>query len=693
MAQIYLFAIAYLISLTISLNFKVNAVFVLPIFVIYVITITFRIIRDRRLNDIYVLIGGLLWGLFVTSISDLPKGLPEIDDERIIFDGYVTESPLYNRNSTIYQVSVQRYILNERLFVKNFKMEYISYVPLAEPIRGDLIRGICNIRRDNEENVLICIGKSEEPPFIIERRGFSLINGIDEYKKLISKFIFDKYKGNIGSILLALSTGNSKELSYEVRRIFSFSGTSHILAISGTHIGLIAIILYYFIKIVLFPFTFIRPFSLKKSSSLFLIPLLLIVSFYFGNSPSVVRATSMVVVYLFSVLIERERDLKASLCLSFVLITSFSPDSIKDIGFQLSFLSVLGIILLVPSFLKEETVERPSFVKDLLRYLKALFLTSLSASLFTFPVVATHFGIFSLSGIFSNIMLVPFIGLISLPMVLLGVICYGISNGLASLLLNGAFVSLEQFYQINSFFAGLPVSYIKVFKPSLFEILIYYTLLLTMLFRNHITFKKVVLIAITFLLILSTLIINRVQRDRLVPTLLLRGGIILFIDPNRDVHLIADESTTNNDLRAVFEYLHKNRVVTIYYTNAGLNDDLYIKDHFYTKKEIGDISKSEGNDVLINFQNFYIFVYNDVSNCPPLTARYVISRRTSEEAIKKIFECDINADRLILAGRKKNPKIFEALNKYYKDKSSEVLVCIKDECEIHIEPTYQSNVD
>ncbi|MCX7957426.1 MAG: ComEC/Rec2 family competence protein [Deltaproteobacteria bacterium] len=687
MAEIYYFTFTYFISLLVFLNNRPQLVFILPILVLYLLIGIFTLIKKKNpLNQtLYIALGGIIWGAFVPSLYKPEPATPEIREEQIIFDGYIKESPIYKRDSTVFQVEVQRYITGEKLYVKRFSIQYISSVPLASPLRGDLIRAVCRIHR-GDDGRLICTGRAGEPPLIIERKEFSILNSIDEYKKGISEFIFSKFRGDISGILIALSTGNSKELSYDVRRVFAQSGTSHILAISGTHIGLISILIYYLLKVLLLPLAYIRPFSIRKLSSFFLIIILVFISFYFGNSPSVVRAVTMICVYLLSIIIERERDTPASLCFAFVLITSFSPDAITDIGFQLSFLSVLGIITFVPSFAKTGYETGASVLYYAINSIKILLITSLAAMLFTLPAVAYHFGIISLVGLFSNVILVPFAGLITLPLTVLGVSAYGISQSLSLFFLKGAFVSLEHFYFLNSLFAAVPLSHVKIFRPSYGEIVLFYITIASLVLRKRIPYPKITFATLVLLFFLYSLIADRVEKNRREPLMLIRGGVTVIIDSGGDTHIVADRYTTNNDKRRAVNFLHKKRIVRVLYTNAGLQDDTYIKDHLYTTEKSENVSKTEGGDILINFSGYFVFIYNDISSCPPLAARYVISRRTSEESVARIFECGIRADRLIFSGGTRNPGLYKTLSAYYGKDADNIIICRDEDCEILIQP-------
>lgn len=688
MTLLYWFTITYFASLLIFQTIRISFVVTAIVLLLYILCLGFTTFLLKKKIDIKVIvIGGIIWAAFISALNQKNTNGANLQEGNILFDGYVIDTPYFNRDSTIYQIEVQRYIQNDQLIAHTFKMKYIVSIPFADPIKNDIIRGRCKIFFEDEK-IPICLSDINNPPIVIERRGFGFSNSIIGYKEEISKVIYNHYKGEASQILIALTTGNSKDMLYELRRIFAQSGTSHILAISGTHIGLIAIFLYYISKFLLFPLTLVRPFSLKKVSSLILIPCMILISFYFGNSPSVVRATIMTIVFLFSIIIERERDLLSSLFLSFLLITSYEPEALKDIGFQLSFLSVLGIVLFLPATNSNEDPKQESITKILIRYIKLLLLTSLAASLFTFPAVAYHFGIFSLIGIIANLVIVPFVGFIILPMIMLAVISFGISQSLAHLFFNGAFSAIKHFIFLNNLFASIPLSHIKIFVPSLVEISLYFMILFLFIFIKKVPFSKIIIISLLFVLILTSLIFDRIEKNRIEPSIVIRRGLIIFIDENIRPHIIIDRIASGSEKREAVNFLRERRMIRTYYSNFIKSDDMYIEDHLYTNKAEDVIQKSESGDFLINLFGFSIYVFNSIENCPPRAARFVISRRNSVEAIEKLYECEISPERLIFSGDKNNNRLIDTLNRIYGDSASKILLCKDENCKILLSPQY-----
>ncbi len=683
MAPIYYFTGLFFSGVIISYSISTSAVIIIAVLIINFVLLSVNLIKNRELSGKCIAITGLLMGMLSVSLNSTIPDRIDLNGKEIVFDGYVRGSPQYNRNSIHYSVTVERYYLEDRLVVKKFTLNYSVQKSYGEPIRGDLIRGKCRVYINNGKT--FCIAKGDNPPFVVERKGFSFLNSIDEYKRQISRFIFERYSGRVADILLALACGNSSDMQYETRSVFSKTGTAHILAISGTHIGLISVIFYFVFRILFLPLTLIRPFSLKKAATVPLIFTIICISIYFGDSASVLRSSVMIIIYLISILIERDRNLIASLCVSFVLIVSFDPNSIKDVGFQLSFLSVFGIILFLSLRGESDLNEEESLIKVVLKPILILFLSSLSASLFTLPVVAYHFGVISLIGFLANIIVVPFVGMVSLPLILAGAVTYGFSPSISEFFFNGAFVSLGNLYDINLFFSSIPFSSVRIFKPHIVEILLFYMPLFSIVLRKRIPFFKIVILLESLILIITSLVIDRIFIDRLKPEMIVRKGVIVMIDRDAKGHLIVMRDANNRDIRRAVDILREKRLIKVGYTNLGLFDDLYIRDHLFTVEDSNMVKKSNSDDALIKFMNRYIYVFYDTLTCPPKSATFVISRRSSKEAIEKLYECNIDSDKLIISSNIKNANLISVLKDIYGESASKILVCKDEDCEISID--------
>ncbi|KMQ59368.1 hypothetical protein ACM46_19845 [Chryseobacterium angstadtii] len=182
---------------------------------------------------------------------------------------------------------------------------------------------------------------------------------------------------------------------------FNRSGMVHLLAISGTHIVVIFGMFY-------FVLTRFCPLWFRKYAVISCISQIWFFAAFIGFGNSVVRSCIMLTVYFVYVLLQRKPDLLHSLSLSAMIILIADTWQIFDVGFQLSFLAVLGIFWLNQPLLKYFPKQDGYFKKLLFNAVTI----SLSAQLATLPLVLYYFHQFSLVSIPANILIVPFSELI-----------------------------------------------------------------------------------------------------------------------------------------------------------------------------------------------------------------------------------------------------------------------------------------
>lgn len=179
------------------------------------------------------------------------------------------------------------------------------------------------------------------------------------------------------ALLSGITFGNTDEFSKEFKESMRRSGTTHIVALSG-----------YNITIVVMALLFLFRFFLKRKVALFAtFGCLFAFVLMTGASASVVRAAGMAVLFIFLTLQGRLRDPKNILVFTALLMTLWNPRVLAyDIGFQLSFLAVMGILYLVPLFriLFRVKEENQNFL------LEALFAT-LAAQIAAAPFIVLYF--------------------------------------------------------------------------------------------------------------------------------------------------------------------------------------------------------------------------------------------------------------------------------------------------------------
>ena len=204
-------------------------------------------------------------------------------------------------------------------------------------------------------------------------------------------------KSDAEAVLAAMVLGDKSFLTRELRQSYAQTGASHILALSGLHLSIIYLLLT----------------RLMQGRRRFWLSQVLIVlsiwgfALLTGLSVSVVRAATMLTIYaLFELGGRRHAPLGV---LSFTAIIMLLADSsaLFDIGFQLSFMAMLGILLFCPLF--EEWIPTKWLMEHpLVRWLYSLVSVSTAAQLGTAPLVAFHFGQFPTWFLLTNLVVIPF---------------------------------------------------------------------------------------------------------------------------------------------------------------------------------------------------------------------------------------------------------------------------------------------
>ncbi|MFA5168010.1 MAG: ComEC/Rec2 family competence protein [Candidatus Omnitrophota bacterium] len=208
---------------------------------------------------------------------------------------------------------------------------------------------------------------------------------IADARRRLAMLVDRLYKPPEAAILKALVLGLRSDVAPEVRSQFMKTGTIHLLAISGLNITMIAGTFY-----LMFLFSGLG----HRKTALLTILIVIVYVGLAGAGVPVQRAGYASVMVLFGVLIGRPANLLNALCFAFFVLLLWNPRNLWNIGFQLSFLSVFSLILVLP----------------LLSRFSAWTLSlgsSLAVLLGTFPVVLYHFNIFSPVSILANLVAIP----------------------------------------------------------------------------------------------------------------------------------------------------------------------------------------------------------------------------------------------------------------------------------------------
>ena len=285
------------------------------------------------------------------------------------------------------------------------------------------------------------------------------------YRQSLSAQYFSHLGTEEAAIAAAMSLGDKRSLDAAQRQSFSATGVSHVLALSGLHLGIL-FSLYSLLFVNRLPSRRGRVFASLVGVAL-LWGFALLVSFPL----SLVRATVMFTLWQLSVVLYGERSSLNNLALAALLILLFSPASLFDIGFQLSFTSVFFILLLTPH------IPRPRWLRRsrLLPLVYGWLTVSIVAQIGTGPLVAYYFHTIPLVGLLGNLLAIP-LAYVILGLALVFFLIPGF-QGLTATLLGWCIRFLTG---AVGWMAAWPYSHIKAY-PHWAEVMVCYVLLLALL--------------------------------------------------------------------------------------------------------------------------------------------------------------------------------------------------------------------
>lgn len=219
--------------------------------------------------------------------------------------------------------------------------------------------------------------------------------------KINLKLVYAGFKGDELSIINALLLGQRQTIEKSVYNNYVNSGTIHILAISGLHIGILLWLLNFIFKPLLY---------LKYGR--YLRPLVLVIILWSfaiiaGLSPSLTRAVTMFSIISIAAHLKRQTNIYNTLILSAFVILLFKPTYLFTVGFQMSYLAVIGIISVQPIISK---IWLPKFI--ITKKLWEIFTVTLAAQAGVVPISLFYFHQFPGLFFISNLVVIPFLGAI-----------------------------------------------------------------------------------------------------------------------------------------------------------------------------------------------------------------------------------------------------------------------------------------
>ena len=285
--------------------------------------------------------------------------------------------------------------------------------------------------------------------------GVTLLRMIDEGRQAIHYAATESLSNPALGLFLGMILGEQSYIDQGIRDAFMASGTVHILSISGSHLGLLSLVVFAGTRwgIHRMPASWLERISIYLTATQCAVLITLpVVSFYMllaGAEMATVRSWIMIVVAFLGIWLGRERNLVTALAVAALLMLLPHPEAIHDISFQLSYLSVaaIGMVLLgrpteEPNAEKRKEADLsgiPSWFAGLQEKGKLAWFMTLAVSLATLPLVAFYFHQIPWLGLVTNMVIVPLAGILVIPI--------GFLTGIGVLVSGAEDLPLEQVNQ------------------------------------------------------------------------------------------------------------------------------------------------------------------------------------------------------------------------------------------------------
>jgi len=364
------------------------------------------------LGLIFLFLGVLRFNVTEVRVSD--KHVSFYNNRNVEFVGKILEEPdvrEFNQKIEVGEIEIKHVKIAGKVLISVGKYEKYSY--------GDIVKIKCKLEKPGVINAedewgrdfdygkylsvnsiySVCYKPLQLSIINYQLSRFEkikneLINARQKFKIQIDKSLPLPYSGILNAMLL----GYKREMISETRNQFSQTGLSHIIAISGLHITILAGIIFYLFIVL----------GLSRSKAFW--PAIFVLFLYvmmIGFRASAIRAFIMGVIVMYGLKIGRLSKSLNALIFSAVILLIINPKLLLfDIGFQLSFLAVLGIMIFYKKF--EKWLK---FISDKFK-IRSIVCMTFSAQILTLPLVIYYFGVVSVISPISNLLILPVLPLI-----------------------------------------------------------------------------------------------------------------------------------------------------------------------------------------------------------------------------------------------------------------------------------------
>lgn len=422
----------------------------------------------------------------------------------------------------------------------------------------------------------------------------------ENIKSRINNVIDDE---NVAGVIIALTTGDKSGIDKLTQEDFSLTGTAHVLAISGLHVGIFSFIIYTLLG-------FVRNRKVKFITFSSLLWLFVIIT---GGQPSAIRAAimaSMAIYLIYNGKVPNPINILLSTTVFFVLI---EPTIIYSISFQLSIFAITGIILLYKPF---NSLILKLLVKEniMTRFISSSFAISFAATIPTSFLTAYYFNTFSIIYPLANLLVLPLMSYAAIQSIFF-VLFSAISLPFADLFAQSSYSAIKLTMNINDYLAQIGdnnylsndyILYISILSSLLLLYLLTSITLKRLLFRS--------MVSVCIILLISNLDLKNDDRIILLPREQYTGLIINSED--KRYIILADRKKydyLSNDISLV-NYITNSTIETLILKTGNVSINLYDQVKHLPKVKSKFISLNKLDSLTSSINNNNLYRINDIKD-------------------------------------------------------------------------------
>jgi competence protein ComEC len=382
-------------------------------------------------------------------------------------------------------------------------------------------------------------------------KGYRFERAVQDVRARLSAFLDREADPKVRGLLRVWFLGDRSGLAEPLAEAFRSSGLAHLLAISGLHVGLVGLFAYRVVKFLLKRSVWILlRFSAEKIAVLGSLPFVLGYVVLVGSPVTAVRAATMFVLFVGSLLLDRAPAVWNSLFLAGLLILVWDPAALFSASFPLSFVAVAGLLAGVSQWqrIPAEVSSKEPRVRDRLwtgakRSAWRLLAASFAATIATAPLVAFFFNRVTPFAVLVNLVVVPIVGWFVIPVGLITAVTALVSVTAAAPLLGIASAGTRFVAMAAETCAKIPYASLWVGRPTMLEVAVIYGSLFAWVWLRGSPWRKRVLSAcvITFCISLSHGILrDRMARDLVITFLSVGQGESILVEFPKGKRMLVD---------------------------------------------------------------------------------------------------------------------------------------------------------